>query len=259
MAASSKYAHGETVGLPRELLRTDSAACAHIAALNDVNYAVGVCHTSGYREYDATSMWCLVMIPLGAVAVSGGNSTPLNGDGAQRQALASVADQRSGEQAIDVATFHCNNQWLGLLREQVVEAIDGTQLRAVPNSPAWHVGLLMFRGNPIPVVDLARLMDNKSTTCGRDVIVIRASEQSASIGLLVDDLASIPAIPVSRLLPMNDVSQRASAAIVDHAVRPERPDDPLLLILNLEQLLQHTRAAQTLTSAVAPSALSAKK
>ncbi|HEY5806553.1 MAG TPA: hypothetical protein VIT67_01215 [Povalibacter sp.] len=27
-------------------------------------------------------------------------------------------------------------------------------------------------------------------------------------------------------------------------VRPERPDDPLLLILNLEQLLLHTRAGQ---------------
>jgi chemotaxis signal transduction protein len=259
MAASSNYVHGETVALPRDLLRSDSAACAHIAALNEVNYAVGVCHTGGYREYDATSMWCLVMIPLGTVTATRGNTAHQSGDGSQRQALATVADQRSGEQAIDVATFHCNNQWLGLLREQVVEAIDGTQLRAVPNSPPWHVGLLMFRGNPIPVVDLARLMDNKSTTHGRDVIVIRASEQSPSIGLLVDDLAGIPAIPVSRLLPMNDVSQRASAAIVDHAVRPERPDDPLLLILNLEQLLQHTRAAQTLTDALAPRALSAKK
>jgi chemotaxis signal transduction protein len=106
----------------------------------------------------------------------------------------------------------------------------------------------MFRGAPIPVVDLAKLMDGRAVTRGRDVIVIRSSADGPALGLLVDDLAGIPAIPVSRLLPMNDASQRAGTSIVDHAVRPERPDDPLLLVLNLEQLLQHTRAAQPIAN-----------
>jgi chemotaxis signal transduction protein len=87
-------------------------------------------------------------------------------------------------------------------------------------------------------------MDNSSTTRGHEVVVIRATTEAPPIGLLVDELAGIPAIAVSRMLPMSDATQRAGAAIVDRAVRPERPDDPLLLILNLEQLLLHTRAGQ---------------
>jgi chemotaxis signal transduction protein len=256
IAASSKYAHGETLSLKREMLRADGTAMAQIVAIDDMNYAVGVCHTGGYREYDATTLWCLVMIPLGKVCQRASHARRDDSNAVQRH---SNVDQRSSEQAIDVATFHCNGQWLGLLREQVVEAVDGGQLRPIPNSPPWHVGLLMFRESPIAVIDLARLMDNTSTTRGRDVIVIRSSNDGPALGLLVDDLAGIPAIPVSRLLPMNDVSHRSGAAIVDHVVRPERPEDPLLLILNLEQLVQHTRAAQTLTSAMSANTIAAKK
>jgi hypothetical protein len=68
---------------------------------------------------------------------------------------------------------------------------------------------------PIPVIDLARLMDNSSTTCGHDVVVIRATTEAPLIGLLVDELAGIPAIAVSRMLPMSDATQRAGPAIGD--------------------------------------------
>lgn len=116
----------------------------------------------------------------------------------------------------------------------------------------------MFRGSPLPVVDLARLMDNTATTRGRDVIVIRSAEAPA-LGLVVDDLAGIPSIPVSRLLPLHEMSHRSGAAIVDHAVRPEQPDDPLLLILNLQELIRHTRAAQALDSVSSSALVAAKK
>lgn len=254
IAASSKYTFGQTLTLPRELLRSDGAAVAEILAIDGTNYAVGICHTSGYREYDATRLWCLVMIPLCSVCEQSAQGRRESTSAAQRQGI----DQRSSEQAIDVATFHCNGQWLGLLREQIVEAVDGSQLRQIPHSPPWHAGLLMFRGSPLPVVDLARLMDNTAITRGRDVIVIRSAEAPA-LGLVVDDLAGIPSIPVSRLLPMNDISHRSGAAIVDHAVRPEQPDDPLLLILNLQELIRHTRAAQALDSVSSSALVAAKK
>lgn len=242
IAASSAYSHGQTLPLPHGLLRTDRAQTAHVATIDGMRYAIGIRYTSGYREYSATSLWCLVMIPLGPVGDARHESR--RNDTHAHQRLANGTEQRSGEQLIDIATFHCNGQWLGLLREQVLEAVSDTNLRAVPGSPPWHAGLLMYRDSPIPVIDLARLMDNSSTASGHDVVVIRLTATSPSIGLLVDELAGIPAIAVSRMLPMSDAAQRAGAAIVDRAVRPERPDDPLLLILNLEQLLLHTRAAQ---------------
>ena len=245
IAASSVYEHGQTLALPRELLGATDSQTAHIAAVDGMHYAIGVRHTGGYREYEATSLWCLVMIPLGAVTERATSPRSDDTNANQRQVS---GEQRLSEQSIDIATFHCSGQWLGLLREQVVEAVDGSQLRPIPGSPAWHAGLLMYRDNPVPVMDLARLMDNTSITLGRDVVIVRPTADGPAIGLLVDELAGIPAIPVSRLLPMNDVAQRCGAAIVDRAVRPERPDDPLLLILNLEQLLLHAQSLQALAS-----------
>jgi chemotaxis signal transduction protein len=246
VAASSRYEVNASIDLPRELLSTSDGGSGHLVSIGEMTYAVGVRRTSGYREYHATTLWCLILIPLGNATRAVVRQRNDEAHGMQRQM--SGADQRAAGQVVDVATFHCNGQWLGLLREQIIEAIDGAQLRAVPNSPAWHSGLVMFRGTPIPVVDLARLMDNKSSTQGRDVIVIRTSSDGPAMGLLVDDLAGIPSIPISRLLPMHDASQRAGNAIIDHAVRPERPDDPLLLILNIEQLVRHTHSAQTVSA-----------
>ena len=47
--------------------------------------------------------------------------------------------------------------------------------------------------------------------------------------------------------PMTDAARFAGIAVVGRAV-PERPEDPLLLIVNPEQLLQLTRALQPLTA-----------
>lgn len=237
IAASSRYGHGDIVPLPREVLSKGDDQSAHVVTIDGMHYAVGARHTSGYREYRATSLWCLVLIPLGVAATCA--SKPRQFDRQSQQRQVGGTDLRN-EQVIDIATFNSNGQWLGLLREQVVEAVGGVGLRPVPNTPAWHAGLLMYRDQPIPVVDLARLMDNASSTQGTDVVVVRAGNDAA-IGLRVDDLADIPAIPVSRLLPMADAAQFAGAGVVDRAVRPERPDDPLLLIINLEQLLLLTR------------------
>ena len=242
VAASSRYAHGDALPLPREILGAESRA-ATVAVIDGVHYAVGVRRTEGYREYRATSLWCLVLIPLGAASLRRASGP----DRQSHQRQDATVDQHRG-QSIDIATFNSNGQWLGLLREQIVEAVDGGALRAVPGCPPWHAGLLMYRGEPIPVVDLARLMDNASSTQGSDVVVVRASADAKPIGLRVDELADIPAIAVSRLLPMTDAAQFAGTAIVDRAVRPERPEDPLLLIVNLEQLLQLTRAYQSLAS-----------
>lgn len=247
IAASSVYTHGQTLPMSADILRTDSRE-AQIIAVDGMHYAVGIRHTSGYREYSATSMWCVVMIPLGVMAQCVPGTRRVESESALRQGH---ADSRTGEQFIDLATFHCDGQWLGLLREQVVEGVDGSALRTVPGTPPWHAGLLMYREQPLPVIDLSRFMEASEGGRGRDVVIIRVGE-GPMMGLLVDELASIVAVPLNRLRPMAELAQRGGAAIVDRAVRPERADDPMLMILNLEQLLLRANAPlKTRTSSLA--------
>ncbi len=143
---------------------------------------------------------------------------------------------------IDIATFYCGQQRLGLQRNDIVEALDGSNLRPIPSAPAWHAGLLMYRETPIPVIDLRELLHAGPGTEARNVIVVRAVRTGQLFGLLVEELADIPEIAVSRILPVGDLNARG-AAILDRAVRPEHAEEPVLMLMNIEQLLIYAGAA----------------
>lgn len=229
VAATSEYEPGDTIDLPRDVLSNGQQT----VCMNGIHYALGVRKTSGYREYPGMGAFSLILIPLGAaidlVTVRRAETQ------SHRRALAQ-------EPMIDIATFYCGQQRLGVERNDIVEALDGTNLRPIPNAPAWHAGLLMYRQTPIPVIDLGQLLHTGRATEARNVIVVRAVETGQLFGLLVEELADIPEIMISRILPVGDLNVRG-AAILDRAVRPEHAEDPVLMLMNIEQLLIYAGAA----------------
>lgn len=228
VAATSEYEPGDTIDLPRDVLSNGQQT----VCMNGIHYALGVRKTLGYREYPGMGAFSLILIPLGAaidlVTVRRAETQ------SHRRALAQ-------EPMIDIATFYCGQQRLGVERNDIVEALDGTNLRPIPNAPAWHAGLLMYRQTPIPVIDLGQLLHTGRATEARNVIVVRAVE-TGLFGLLVEELADIPEIMISRILPVGDLNVRG-AAILDRAVRPEHAEDPVLMLMNIEQLLIYAGAA----------------
>lgn len=237
VSASADYQPGDQLDLPRTLI-TDDARTSSIVTLRGTRYAIGVARTTGYREYKGANCIGLVLIPLGSAQASTQSQRRQARSHLQRRAA-------SAEASIDIATFHSGSQWLGVPRSQVIEAVDGGNLRPLPGSPAWHAGLLMYRDAPITVIDLARLVANSATTRGRDVIVAALENGKQHIGLLIDELAEIPEIPVSRILPVTEFATRSGPALVDRAVRPERAEDPVLFIVNIEQILLYTGVLRT--------------
>jgi chemotaxis signal transduction protein len=228
VAATSEYEPGDTIALSRDILSTNAP---QTACMNGIHYAIGVRKTSGYREYTGMGVFSLILIPLGAAIERAivRRAEPLS----HRRAVAQ-------EPMIDIATFYCGQQRLGLGRNDIVEAMDGANLRPIPGAPAWHAGLLMYRGTPIPVIDLGRLLHTGQSAEARNVIVVRATGQL--FGLLVEELADIPEIALSRLLPVGDLNGRG-AAILDRAVRPEHAEQPVLMLMNIEQLLNYASGA----------------
>ncbi len=229
IAATSDYEPGDTINLPRDVL----SDAQQTVCMNGTHYAVGVRKTSGYREYTGMGAFSLILIPLGAAIerVIVRRAEPQS----HRRVIAQ-------EPMIDIATFYCGQQRLGLERNAIVEALDGTNLRPIPNAPTWHAGLLMYRQTPLPVIDLSKLLNAGPGTEARNVIVVRAVETGQLFGLLVEELADIPEVAVSRILPVGDLNARG-VAILDRAVRPERADEPMLMLMNIEQLLIHAGAA----------------
>jgi chemotaxis signal transduction protein len=77
----------------------------------------------------------------------------------------------------------------------------------------------------------------------RNVIVARTSGSGQLFGLLVEELADIPEIAVSRILAVGELGNRNGPAILDRAVRPDSAEDQVLMIMNIDQLLAYARAA----------------
>jgi chemotaxis signal transduction protein len=232
VAATSQFEPGDTIDLPRELLDTQTNT-ARTVCIKGVHYAIGVRKTSGYREYTGMGVFSLILIPLGPA---------LEHIVVRRSELQSHRRTHHQDAVIDVATFYCGDQRLGLMRNEIVEALDGAHIRPIPNAPAWHAGLLMYREMPLPVIDLGQLLNAGQGTRARNVVVVRAADNGQLFGLLVEELADIPEIAVSRILPVAELNTRGPA-ILDRAVRPEHAQEQVLMIINIEQLLICARAA----------------
>lgn len=232
IATTGSQAIGSMLDLPGELLADSQEG--RIVTLGDIHYAMGSRRSSGYREYAGLGVTAMILIPLGSA-----RSPTATTRRASRQMVHRLA--ADSEAVVDIATFRSAQQWFGLMRDQVIEAIDGSSRRAVPGAPAWHAGLLMYRGEPVPVVDLARLIDRQCAARGRDVVIARAGPHSPPLGILVDELDDIPELPANRILPVAEFAQRNGPSIIDRAVRPNKPDDPMLFLVNLEQVLQYAR------------------
>jgi chemotaxis signal transduction protein len=235
IVATSDYQPGDKLPLPPEVLTANGSMGERIVAINSTYYAVGAKRATGYREYQGLRASCVIMIPLGPVQ----NQVPV-----RRHKEMHTVQRRTDarETLLDIATFHSGHQWLGLPREHVVEAVDGARLRPVPGSPPWHAGLLMFRDSPIPVVDVPRLLNGANCATGNDVIVAQLPNSTKCVGLRIDELASIPEIPASQILAMNEMTSQSRNAIVDRAVKPSKPEDPVLFIINLQQLMSRVQA-----------------
>jgi chemotaxis signal transduction protein len=249
VAATSQFQPGDLLDLPITLTQ-DLANATSVLQWRGMHYAVGTRRSSGYREYEGIALYAVILIPLGKVLERTAPICRAEPQIEQRGA--------ASEATIDIATFYCGEQRLGLPRTDIVEALDRTHIRTIPNSPPWHAGLLMYAEQPLPVVDLAQVLGACNVDGGaRNIIVVRNPQDGKMFGILVHELADIPEIASSRVLPVDDLVRCRGPQVLDRAVRPERPEDPVLMIVNLERLLLCTRAAGIKSASTPPRKLQA--
>jgi chemotaxis signal transduction protein len=244
VAATDRFAIGSQFALSKVVTDVDAKGSARILSIENQHFAVGACKTSGYREYIGLDAAAFILIPLGAESTE---------KAAHRHERTVQRRSATGEQVVDVATFYCDDQWLGIFREHIVESVDGSDLQPIPGRPAWYAGCLMHRGDPIPVIDLGRLTGRTTPATGKDVVVVQTTNEGQRIGLLVNELADIPEIPVREILPVAEAMFQSQSSVIDRVVRPQQGTSSVLLILSLEQLLIQLRTRDPVTVQVASS------
>jgi chemotaxis signal transduction protein len=241
MSSTDRYAIGEKLDLPA--LPANQLASASVQLINGHYYAIGASRTGGYREYSGLNATAYLLIPLGDAVKQ--RST-------RQRAHSELLRRSAGDEVIDVATFYCEGQWLGISRDYIIESVDGSDLRPLPGRPSWYAGCLMHRGDPIPVIDLGRLTGRTESTSATEVIVVQVHRDAKRVGLLVDALADMTEVPIGALQPVTDSLLQSAMDIIEHVVRPRQPTDPILSIVNVGRLVAQLRAPEILTSNSTP-------
>jgi chemotaxis signal transduction protein len=66
-----------------------------------------------------------------------------------------------------------------------------TAMEAIPHGPRWIVGLVAWRGGPVPAIDLAEVFETAANDPARQIVI--AASPRGDIALVADDVAGVVA------------------------------------------------------------------
>jgi chemotaxis signal transduction protein len=242
---------GDRLSIDAAFLRVaPGAAYAGVAVLGDAHYAVGASGSSGYREYKGegdvyrNDVIALIFARLCDVTAQGSK--------ARARSLSIRSDRMKTGAKEDLATFLAGGRWFAARTSEIVEAIDVAGIVPLPFMPPGMVGCLMYRGAPLPVLDLAKVLEPSAHSTdagaaprGLGQIMVMTPAEGVHFGLLVDDLGEIVEVLADRLAPLPAmVASRHMFA--DSALAADSTDESdLVVVLRADRL--HDNLA-TLTS-----------
>lgn len=137
--------------------------------------------------------------------------------------------------------FKLNDNEYGIDIMNVKEIIEYTDCSEVPNSPDFIKGIINYRGDIVPVIDLHKKFNISSTSITDNTRFIIFGLEDKQIGLLVDD--------ASQVVPIDDENvENAPAIIIDSNTKfiggIGKLNDRMVIILDLENLLSNSEREQ---------------
>lgn len=176
----------------------------------------------------------------------------LGGDG-EAAAMDGPADgQTAGERVERFVVFRLAGAEYGLPVAAVQEVLRRPDAPTpLPNAPDFVAGVLTLRGAVVPLIDQRRLLrlpdgGDRGAERGRVVVV---AQGEARVGLLVDALSGLLAVPEGCIGPAPAVSEAQRRLIRRVATPPVAEGTRLILLMDAEALLDMDRLSALLMSA----------
>jgi chemotaxis signal transduction protein len=216
------------------------------------HYAVGASASSGYREYKGpddsyrNNVVALIFTPLFDVGAQAAE--------AETASVSIRSDRMQAGIKEEIATFTIGKRLFAARAAEIIEAIDATGIVALPLMPAGMTGCLMYRGAPLPVFDLARVLEDADPAAQRSTaqVIVMESSSGGRFGLMIDGLGEIVEVAEDRVrfLPSMVAAEDtfADAALTSDGVS----DGELVVVLSADQIYVNLAGS-------APAAAAAKK
>ena len=142
----------------------------------------------------------------------------------------------STEQRQEFLTFNLGNEQYGVDILRVQEIRGWEPLREMPDAPAYYKGVLDFRGQILPVVDLRvrfglKDVDYKTTTV---IIVLANDHDNNMMGVVVDAVSDVLMVKPSDIKAAPDMGSKINT---DYVVGMVSRDDGMIMLVDSGRLI----------------------
>lgn len=172
--------------------------------------AIGTCDSSNYREYKGdldgyqNQVRCIYLAEMGTHMQRPKALEPLQ--------FYQTEPRSERTLSLEVATFSCAGQWIGLPTDQVVDSFSVAQLARMPNAASFVLGSALQKNQVITVIDTAALLGQRDAGSPCDhghgpvqVIRLKSAKGGVQVALAVDELGQIPNLPEYAFKPAKDL------------------------------------------------------
>ncbi|MBO6508961.1 MAG: chemotaxis protein CheW [Roseibium sp.] len=130
-------------------------------------------------------------------------------------------------------SFKVGNEEFAIDIMAVREIKGWTETAPLPNQPDYNLGVLNLRGTIVPTFDLGCRFGMGSTKTTPYHVVIIATVQERTIGLLVDAVSDILTVSDDQIRPVPDMERMTAAEFLSGIITVE---ESMVVLLSLEKL-----------------------
>ncbi|SNB45092.1 chemotaxis protein CheW [Geobacter sp. DSM 9736] len=142
---------------------------------------------------------------------------------------------------IQIACFKLGEDLFGIDIMRIREIIRPQRLSSLPKAPSFVEGVINLRGTIIPVIDLHKRFDMPGLQESPHIRLLIVSLGRQLIGLVVDDVTEVIAVPVKDIKPPPQVVGGIGA---EYLIGVCLAHDNLIMLLNIDQLLTAKEAGE---------------
>ncbi|HET7795005.1 MAG TPA: chemotaxis protein CheW [Rhizobacter sp.] len=204
-------------------------------------YVAGYAMSGGYREYRSTTASSpddvagLMLLRLGKHQAAAAPAVPAF--------EAATPAGRHTASAMSIASFLCDGQWLGIPASAALQALQRPRLATIANAPTHVLGMTMFEGQLLPVIDLARLRTHRPTTDIDAPVVVAQGPGGQRFALRVDELGPVFEVPNGSMQAVQHGPHSG-----EHLVRGNKQ---MLTLLDVNKLIASSGAVRLTGDAIA--------
>ena len=140
--------------------------------------------------------------------------------------------------------YKLNNEYFAIVVSSVLEIMELPQLTIVPNSSEYIKGVLNFRGEIVPVIDMHKRFNLKSETSIDGMVIILnlvTNDSQIHLGLLVDQVSSVIEFRMKDIRNIPDMGINYNAEFLTGMI--ER-DGKFMMILNVDNVFNIEELAE---------------